>query len=97
MTKEGVQQGLKVITQFREALGYSQRALAREWGCTADKVWRAERGTEPTFTLKEIKAIGRWLKEEFGKTWDDLPDSMLSTEPIDFLQHLIESHDEIPS
>ena len=91
MTKEEVQQGLTVIKQILLAMGYTQRALARDWDCTPDKVSRATRGTEPTFTAREVKVINRWLQDNFGKTWDDMPDSMISEEVVDFLQPAIES------
>ena len=91
MTKEESKQDLTVLKQFLLAKGYTQRTLADEWHCSREKVSRASRGTEPTFTTKEIQSISRWLRAHFGKTWEDLPDSMLSTEPVDFLQAAIES------
>ena len=80
-----------VVKQFRLALDYSQEDLSRDWQCSSAKVWRAENGTEPTFTVKEIKAITVWLYEKFGKSWADLPDSLASDIPIPFLQEAIEA------
>lgn len=94
MTKEEVQQGLTVIKQILLAMGYTQRALAREWDCTPDKISRATRGTEPTFTAREIKNINLWLQENFGKTWDDMPDSMVSEENVDFLHAMLEAQQQ---
>ena len=96
MAKKQINQGPPVvIKQFRLALNYSQEALARDWACSSGKIWRAENGTEPTFTAKDVKLIEKWLQEKFGKTWQDLPDSLLSDEPIPFLQPLIEKNQNI--
>lgn len=93
MARKKTKQGhlATVVKQFRLALDYSQEDLSRDWRCSSAKVWRAENGTEPTFTVKEIKAITAWLYEKFGKSWDDLPDSLASDVPIPFLQEAIEA------
>ena len=91
MASKKVKQGSTVIAQLMDALGgISQGAMAREWNCTKDKIWRSLNGTEPTFTAKEVKHISRWLKENFGKEWEDLPDSLISEDPVPFLQKAIE-------
>lgn len=77
-----------MIAQFVRVLGISQSKLAREWGCTKDKVNRAANGFEPTFTTEEIQNIEGWLRSRFGKGWLDLPRSFQSEEPIAFLQEL---------
>lgn len=74
-----------MITQFLRVLGISRSELAREWGCTKDKINRAANGFEPTFTAKEIQSIEGWLQTKFGKGWCDLPSSFKSEDPIVFL------------
>ena len=83
-----------MIAQFVRVLGISQSKLAREWGCTKDKVNRAANGFEPTFTTEEIQTIDAWLESKFGKGWRDLPRSFKSEEPIAFLQEFEQKNAE---